>query len=129
MVRKNDRYYLAIGLGQYIVEGHTKVEALEEFDISRSAFDRALEYLESCNYKLYILAKSRLNQNMYLKAQVICEFIVAGHTKIEATKEFSTSLSSIDRCIEVIHNRNDELYQKVKKQLRQNMNISNSTSI
>ena len=72
MVRKNDRYYLAIGLGQYIVEGHTK---------------------------------------------------------IEATKEFSTNLSSIDRCIEVIHNRNDELYQKVKKQLRQNMNISNSTSI
>ena len=40
MARKNDRYYLAIWLGQYIVEGHTKVEALEEFDISRGAFDR-----------------------------------------------------------------------------------------
>ena len=129
MIRKNNRYYLAIGLGQYIIEGHTKIEALEEFDISRGTFDRAMEHLEFCNYKLYILAKSKLDQNMYLKAQAICEFIVAGHTKIEATKEFSTSLSSIDRCIEVIHNRNDELYQKVKKQLRQNMNISNSTSI
>lgn len=131
MLKKDNRYYLTIGLGQYIVEGHTKVEALEEFGITRGTFDRTIEYLECCNYKLYILAKSKLNQNTYPKAQAVCEFIVAGHTRTEASKKFSISLSTIDRYVETIRYKNSDLYKKVKEQFKKNanMDIPTSTSV
>lgn len=130
-MKKDRRYYLAIGLGQYIVEGHTKSEALEEFNITRGKFDRVLNHLEFCNYKLYILAKQRLDQNTYFKAQKICEFICEGHTKIEASKQFSVGISTIDRAIETVHQKNYTLYQKTKNQLNKNQGISNpiSTSV
>lgn len=121
MKEKSERYYLAIGLGQYIIEGHTKSEALEEFGITRGKFDRTLEYLEIYNYKLYILAKQKLDQNMYPRAQKICEFIVAGHTKAQASKEFSVSVSTIDKAVETIHEKNLNLYTKTKKQLMKNI--------
>lgn len=129
MIKKDRRYYLAIGLGQYIVEGHTKTEALEEFGITRGTFDRTIEYLEYCDYKLYILAKSKLNQNVYPKAQAVCEFIAAGHTRTEASKKFSIGLSTIDRYVETISDKNSELYQKVKEQLKKNANIPTFTSV
>lgn len=127
MKEKGSRYYLAIGIGQYIVEGHTKSESLEEFNISRGKFDRTLKYLEICNYKLYILAKRQLDQNMYSRAQKICEFIVAGHTKAQTAKEFSISISTIDRAIETIHEKNLYLYTKTKKQLMKNIPTASTT--
>lgn len=127
MVQKNNRYYLAIGIGQYIIEGHTKSEVLEEFNISRGKLDRTLEYLESCNYKLYILAKRKLDQNMYSRAQKICEYISSGHTRSEASEQFSVSVSTIDKAIETIHEKNFDLYTKTKKQLTKNKSTASTT--
>ena len=130
MVQKNHRYYLAIGIGQYIVEGHTKSEAVEEFNISRRQLDRNLEYLESCNSKLYILAKRKLDQNRYSRAQKICEYISSGHTRSEASEQFSVSVSTIDKAVETIHEKNPDLYKKTKEQLMKNMSTSHTpTSI
>lgn len=130
MIQKNNRYYLAIGIGQYIIEGHTKFEALEEFNISRGKLDRTLEYLETCNYKLYVLAKQKLDQNMYPKAQKICEYISSGHTRSEASEQFSVSVSTIDKAVETIYEKNPDLYKKTKEQLMKNMSTSHTpTSI
>lgn len=127
MKEKGSRYYLAIGIGQYIVEGHTKSEALEEFGITRGKFDRTLESLERYNYNLYLRAKRQLDQNMYSRAQKICEFIVAGHTKTETSKQFSVSVSTINRSIETIHEKNLDLYTKTKKQLMKNIPTASTT--
>ena len=127
-MKKDKRYYLAIGIGQYIIEGHTKPEAISEFHITRGKFDSTLEHLQYCNYKLYILAKRKLDQSTYSRAQKICE----GHTKVEASKQFSVGTSTIDRAIEIIHEKNFALYNKTKQQLAKNQGISNpiiSTSV
>lgn len=137
MIKKDSRYYLAIGIGQYIIEGHTKVEALEEFNISRRTFDNSLKRLADYNYKLYVLAKQKLNKNRGSNSQKavqkansraieICEFIVSGHTRAEASKKFSVSLSTVDNATKIVREKNPELYKKLKEQLLKNMYTSNT---
>lgn len=62
MKEKSNRYYLAISVAEYIIEGHNKLQAMEEFDITRGTFDRLLEFLSTNNYSLYLKAKIQLSK-------------------------------------------------------------------
>lgn len=63
MQKKTNRYYLAISVGQFITEGHTKAEACKEFDRKRGSIDRLIESLRYDDYKLYLKTKLQLNDN------------------------------------------------------------------
>ena len=66
-----NKYYRAVGIAEFIIEGHTLDETKEEFRISKDTITRDLNFLLSClygnheyNIKLYIKAKQQLKKNI-----------------------------------------------------------------
>ncbi len=69
---KEKRYYRAVGVAEFIVEGHTIAETEEEFGITKCTIQRDLQYLSHFGYgeelaknqKLFIRAKVQLKRNI-----------------------------------------------------------------
>ncbi len=64
------KYYRAVGVAEFIIEGHTIKQTTNEFRISSDTITKDLKYLVSCEYgnqkeniKLYVRAKKQLKQN------------------------------------------------------------------
>lgn len=70
------RYNRAVGIAEFIIEGNTKQETVEEFRVSRDTIDRDLEFLRTClwgdkegNLKLYTKAKKQFQKNSRAKKE------------------------------------------------------------
>ena len=71
------RYNRAVGIAEFIAEGHTIREVKDEFKISRQTMERDLNFLAQCGYgeeakkniNLYKRAKLQLYKNMCSKSK------------------------------------------------------------
>lgn len=128
MLKQNDerRYYLAVSVASYIIEdnGHTKVEAMNEFNITRGVFDRLFDFLKTHNLNLYLKAKNQLALNTCPRAANVARYLLNGHTKLEASEHFHESLDTIDECLQTINSLNEHLYNRIEAQLE---TLSNSS--
>lgn len=80
-MKGRERYNRALGVTEFIIEGHTEAEAAEEFGIAQTTVRSDLEFLfhySGCSYveqeknsKLYIKAKKRLHDNAGKRTKTI----------------------------------------------------------
>lgn len=64
------KYNRAVGIAEFIIEGNTRKDAAEEFNVSTCTIERDLNFLACCeignpkrNLKLYAKAKEVLRHN------------------------------------------------------------------
>lgn len=72
---RRERYNRAVGVAEFIIEGHTKNETAEEFGIAKTTVYHDLEFLfyycsqsheeREKNRKLYLVAKKCLYDNQH----------------------------------------------------------------
>jgi len=117
---KDRRYYLAVDIAQYIVEGHSKREASQEFKIANRTIDRYLDSLQFSNEALYLKTKKALDQHRCSRSFKVCNYIAKGHSQSQAAKHIDLPPHIINQCIGTIKERNYSLYRKVIAGLKAN---------
>lgn len=117
---KDRRYYLAVDIAQYILEGHSKRETSQEFKIANGTIDRYLDSLQYSNDVLYLKTMKALDQHRCSRSFKVCTYIANGHSKSQAATHFDLPLYIINQCIGTIKERNYSLYRKVIAGLKAN---------
>lgn len=84
---KDRRYYLAVDIAQYIVEGHSKREASQEFKIANRTIDRYLDSLQFSNEALYLKTKKALASTVVV---VLLKYVTTLLKVIPKAKQQST---------------------------------------
>lgn len=117
---KDRRYYLAVDIAQYIIEGHSKREASQEFKVANRTIDGYLDSLQSSNEVLYLKTMKALDQHRCSRSFKVCTYIANGHSKSQASNYFDLPPYIINQCIGTIKERNYSLYRKVIAGLKAN---------